>query len=82
MIKLVLHLADLVLQLLYFMAQLPDSAAQSAVDVRELVVERGSELPVTVFDKGRLLVERPADVVVLSVAVGSVYILSRASMVG
>lgn len=59
------------------MAQLPDSAAQCAVDVREFVVERGSELPIPVFDEGRLLFERLADVVVLSVAVVSVYILNN-----
>jgi len=58
------------------MAQLSNSAAQCAVDVREFAVERGSELPVPVFDKGRLVFERLADVVVLSVAVASVYILS------
>jgi len=59
------------------MAQLSNSAAQCAVDVREFVVERGRELLIPVFDKGRLLFEGLADVVVLSVALGSVYLLSN-----
>ena len=60
--KSALHLADLALQLLYFMAQLSDSAAQCAVDVRKSVVKRGSKLPVPVFEKGRLMFECFSDI--------------------
>lgn len=59
------------------MAQLSDSAAQCAVDAREFIIECGSELPIPVFDKGRLLYERLADIAVLSVTVASVGILSN-----
>lgn len=70
------------LQLLYFMAQLSDSAAQCAVDVREFVVERGSELPVPVFNEGCLPSELCADVGVLSCAVGLVCLLRNIYRLG